>query len=723
MRGLFVSLLATAAVLFPTTVLAQDAAVAAATDTTAIDEAPGADIVVTAERRTGSLQKTPIAITALPEAALRDLQITRTADLQRVTPSLSVAQGTVDPTTLTVFMRGAGQNAGTWVGYESAVGLYVDDLYFARLTGGNVDLADLERIEVLRGPQGTLYGRNTLVGAIKYITKKPSATPFGTFEAESGSYSLVRLKGTVSTPISDNWAALIGGTYYSRDGFSNAPAFNDRQYGDREEYGGRAAINYIGSGPFEFYAQGFYTRARNDGSIGLATNPTTLVPASSDPYDYLSPIDGIGGSEIYGGSVTIGYDIGETAKIKSITGVIAGTQDILADTTAGRPTNTPTGPYQLGFDRLESDSQQTQISQELQILGDTFGGKVEYIAGLYYFREKGHQDRQDFLLSLYNTLPQQVRMKTDSYAAFGQLTYKFSDALSVVGGLRYTDETKSVNGRTQAGLTAPTTYAPIDGSRNAKAWTPKAGINLQITPDIFAYASASRGFQAGGFNYLAVVNAAAYQTGFDPQTVWAYEAGLKTTFLDRKGRLNLAVFRNDFSDIQTNVVVNGSALTQNAGTARVQGVEAEFSLTPITGLTFFANGSYNDDKYLELDPASSAAAANAKFLPNVPHWQAAAGFSATVPVGIGDLKLGGDYSYQDSKYLGGTNAPITLMPAYDLVNAYIGIVPRNTRLDLRLSMSNIFKEQYYVYGNVLGAYGIRSPGDPQMFKVSLGYRY
>jgi iron complex outermembrane receptor protein len=724
MRGLLVSLLATAAVLCPFGASAQDAPTGVpSTDApTSVPAGPDGDIVVTAERRSGSLEKTPISVSAFPETALRDLQITRTADLQRFVPSLSVAQGTVDPTTLTIFMRGAGQNAGTWVGYESAVGLYVDDLYFSRLTGANVDLADLERIEVLRGPQGTLYGRNTLVGAIKYITKKPSATPFGSFDAEAGEYDMVRLKGTVSTPISDNWAVLVGGNYYRRDGFSNAPAFNDRHYGDREEYGGRAAINYIGTGPFELYASGFYTHARNDGSIGLATDPVTLKPATSNPYDYLSPIKGYGGSETYGGSVTLGYALSDNAKIKSITGVIGGSQDILADTTAGRPTNTITGPYLLGFDRLTSHSSQTQISEELQIVGDAFDGKLAYIGGLYYFHEKGQQSRQDLLLSVYNTLPQLVHMTTDSYAAFGQLTYKFTDALSVVGGVRYTDETKSVLGQTQAGLTA-TTYAPINASRTAKAWTPKFGINYQVTPTILAYASASRGFQGGGFNYLAVVNAAAYQTGFDPQTVWAYEVGLKTQFLDRMGRINLALFRNDFSNIQTNVVIAGSSLTQNAGTARVQGVEGEFSLTPVKGLTLFGNASYNDDKYLSLNPASAAATSGARYIPNVPHLQAAAGFTGAIPIKAGTIELGGDYSFMDSKYLAANDAPITLMPSYSLVNAYVGIAPAHTRIDVRLSLANLLNQSYYIYGNVLGAYGIRSPGDPRTFKVSFNYHY
>ena len=712
-----------------TALVAAMPAFAQSTDTpVAADEGGyGGDIVVTAERRESSLQKTPISVTALNNQALSDLQINRTADLQRVTPSLSVTQGTVDPTTLTIFMRGAGQNAGTWVGYESAVGLYVDDLYFASLTGANLDLADLERIEVLRGPQGTLYGRNTLTGAIKYVTKKPSATPFGDFEGEVGAYDMVRLKGTVSTPLSDNWAMLVSGNYFERDGYFNAPALDRDDYGFAKEYGGRVALKYIGDGPFGLSASAFYSHAKNDGSVGLATNPTTLEPAAENPYTYVGPLDGMGDVETYGGDLTLSYDIGG-ATIKSITGVVRNEQEFLADTTAGRPTNTVDGPYDLGFDRLESEAGRTQISQELQVLGDAMDDRLHYIGGLYYFREKGHQGRTDYLLGVYDLLPQLVNMKTTSYAAYGQLTYDFTPSFSAIAGLRYTHEKKSVEGYQQNNLTtvlADRTYGDIDASRSAESWTPKFGLNWQASDDVLVYASVSRGFQAGGFNYLALVNPTNYENGFDPQTVWAYEVGLKTSFLDGKGRLNLAAYRNDFSDIQTNVVVNGSALTQNAGTARVQGLEGEFSYSPLRGWNIFATGAYNDDKYVDLDPASSAAAAGADRLPNVPHWQAAAGFSGRVPdEKLGDLLLGADYSYQGGKYLGGTNASITYMPAYELVNAYVGWAPPIDKdVEVRFSVANLFKEEYYVDGNVLGAYGIRSPGDPRTWKVSVKFSY
>jgi iron complex outermembrane receptor protein len=279
-----------------------------------------------------------------------------------------------------------------------------------------------------------------------------------------------------------------------------------------------------------------------------------------------------------------------------------------------------------------------------------------------------------------------------------------------------------VLGVTQAGLTG-TTLAPINAKQSASSWTPKFGLNWQMTPDVFAYASVSRGFQAGGFNYLAVVNAEAYERGFRPQTVWAYEVGVKTSFLDRRGRLNLAAFRNDFNDIHTNVVINGSALTQNAGTARVQGIEAELSLSPIPELTFFGNLSYNDDKYLKLDPASSAAAANAQHLPNVPHWQWGGGFSSHIPVQAGEILLGGDIAYRGDQYLSGNNAPITLMEANLVANAFVGFKPAGTNLDIRASVANLFGEEYYVYGNVLANYGLRSPGDPRTFKISAQYRF
>jgi iron complex outermembrane receptor protein len=439
-------LLFASTMLFAAPAFAQDASSSTATPQAADAGQDSGDIVVTAQRRASSLQKTPIAVTALDSTALKDLQINRTSDLQRVTPSLSVSQGTVDPTTLTVFMRGAGQNAGTWVGYESAVGLYIDDLYFGSLTGANLDLADLERIEVLRGPQGTLYGRNTLTGAIKYVTKKPTDTPFGDFELEGGEKSMVRAKGTVSMPIAKDWAMLVSGSYYHRDGLYNAPQLDTNSYGFETDYGARAAIAYTGGGPLTLNASAFFAKSKNNGSVGLATNPTTLAPADANPYTYLSPVDGYGRSKTYGGDFTVGYDIGDGVTLKSITGVIHTTEDFLADTTAGQPTSRVGGPYPLGFDRLQSSAAATQFSEELQMLADW--GKLHYIGGLYYFQSIGHQDRQDLLLGIYNTLPQHVHLETKSYAGYAQFTGDLTSTLSLVGGIRFTHEVKSALGQT-----------------------------------------------------------------------------------------------------------------------------------------------------------------------------------------------------------------------------------------------------------------------------------
>ncbi|SEJ96674.1 iron complex outermembrane recepter protein [Sphingobium sp. AP50] len=688
------------------------------------DSGIGSDIVVTAERREGSLQTTPISVSALGETALQQLQINRTADLMRVVPSLVVASGTVDPTTLTIFMRGAGQNGGTWLGFESAVGLYVDDTYFSRLTGANLDLADLERVEVLRGPQGTLYGRNTLVGAIKYVTKKPSDTAFGDFLGEYGSDNLVRLKGTVSQPLSDNWAALVTGNYFHRDGFFNAEALGDKKYGDRDEYGGRAAIKYIGDGPFGVYLTGFFSHSENAGTIGVAVNPTTLQNAREDIYTYLSPTRGFGKNFTYGGDLTLSWQ-GENVELKSITAYLRGHQEFVNDLTGGRPGNSAENGYLIGFNELTSDSKYRTFSQEFQAIGDAMDGKLSYIGGLYYFRESGWQMRQDYVLYTYDTLPQMVYPTTKSYAAYGQLTYKITDAIDLVGGLRYTKEDKNVSGVTQASLT-DIRLVPVGGKLKAKAWTPKAGINVRASDDVFLYASASRGFQGGGFNYLALAAPLAFNTSFDPETVWAYEVGAKLSFWDKKGHLNLAAYRNDFSDILTSMTVpTGSSLTQNAGEARVEGIEWEANIRPIPELTLFASGAYSHGKYTAINPNSDPAKAGAKYIPNVAKWQYDIGFNGNIPSGaMGTFLIGGDVSYISPRYLGGTNAPMTLLDKRHVVNAFVGWQPEGSRLEVKLSAENLLKEEYYVYGNVIGgAYAMRSPGDPQTFRLSVKYSY
>lgn len=687
------------------------------------DSGIGSDIVVTAERREGSLQTTPISVSALGETALQQLQINRTSDLMRVVPSLVVASGTVDPTTLTIFMRGAGQNGGTWLGFESAVGLYVDDTYFSRLTGANLDLADLERVEVLRGPQGTLYGRNTLVGAIKYVTKKPSDTPFGDFLAEYGSDNLVRVKGTVSQPLSDNWAALVTGNYFHRDGFFNAEALGDKKYGDRDEYGARAAVKYIGDGPFGVYLTGFFSHSENAGTIGVAVNPTTLQNAREDIYTYLSPTRGFGKNFTYGGDLTLNWK-GENVELKSITAYLRGHQEFVNDLTGGRPTNSAANGYLIGFNELTSDSKYRTLSQEFQVLGDAMDGRLSYIGGLYYFKESGYQMRQDYVLYTYDTLPQMVYPKTTSYAAYGQATFKVIDAIDIVGGLRYTKEKKVVSGVTQASLTNMV-LVPVGGTLKAKAWTPKIGVNIRASDDVFLYASASRGFQGGGFNYLALAAPLAFNTSFDPETVWAYEVGAKLSFLEKKGHLNIAAYRNDFSDILTSMTVpTGSSLTQNAGEARVQGIEVEANIRPIRELTLFMSGAYSNGKYTAINPASDPAKAGAKYIPNVAKWQYDVGFNVNIPSDMGTFEMGSDVSYISPRYLGGTNAPMTLLDKRYVVNAFVGWQPNGSKLEVKLSAENLLKEEYYVYGNVIGgAYAMRAPGDPQTFRLSVKYAY
>ncbi len=722
MRRLVYSYLASCAFLLPSIVHAETAVAAPAATETAETPLPEGAIVVTAERRVGNLETTPISVSAFDSKMLQGLQIHRTSDLMRAVPSLVVAQGTVDPTTLTIFMRGAGQNAGTWLGFESAVGMYVDDTFYARLTGANLDLADLERVEVLRGPQGTLYGRNTLVGAIKYITKKPSDTAFGDFSGEYGTDNLARFKGTVSTPISKDWAVLLTGNYFHRDGHFDNLARNDKNYGDRTEYGTRAAIKYIGDSAFGLIATGFYSRANSAGSVGIETSPQTLQPASPGFYDVVGPNDGFARSRNWGGDVTASWK-GDNIEIKSITAYLGGTETFSNDVTSGLATNNATNGYQLGFNVIDSHSRDHEITQELQALGDAFDGKLNYIGGLYYFHESGTQVRQDNIGAIH-TLPQTVTPTTNSYSAYGQATYNFTDRLSAVAGLRYTNETKTISGRTETSTTSGV-YAPLDGKIKAHAFTPKFGINWKASDSWYFYASVSRGFQGGGFNYLALANPVAFETSFKPETVWAKEIGVKKTIFDRHGHINLAFYRNDFDDILTSQVVaaTGTSLTQNAGKARVQGLEGEAQYSPAKGLSLFGTFAWSDDKYTHINPLSDAAKAGATHIPNVPTWQYDFGGSGDIPVGPGNALFGADYSFMGSRYLGGTNAPITKLDAHHLLNAYVGFRPEGSRIEFKVNASNLLKEKYFVYGNTYGTIGIRDPGEPQTITGSITYSF
>lgn len=686
------------------------------------------EVIVTAQRRTENNQTTPVTVSAFSQSALAARRIDTVTDLKRNVPNLVVEYNNINPSGILAYLRGAGNNGG-FINSEQAVGIYIDDIYYARPTGLNLDFPDLNSMEVLRGPQGTLYGRNTLTGAIKFNRMQPNGRTFGNIEGSYGSYNEVRLKGVFSAPITDNLAFLVSAVGERNDGYFH-DLVRDETRGANKQVALRAALAYTGEGPFKASASVQYTRDISDGVYFQAFSPTTLQPLVPF-HNYASTVDPYAKDREWVGDLHLSYDLGAVT-LKSITGFISGKDASRFDLVGGRIL--APGTYSFGYD-LAQTSTERQFSQELQASGRAFDGALDYIVGLYYFYERPKQTmwvRTNFGVptspSVY--LPQDFTLTTNSYAAFAQGTYHFTDRFSGTLGIRYTSDRKHLDETLQQ---SPTVHQLVAVTSSAKfdAMTPKVGVDYKFTPNVFGYATVSKGFQAGGFNAAALANPAVVGQAYAPEKLLAYEVGLKSEFLEHRLRFNVAGYVNKLKDLQLAAVdvVTGALTTQNAGAATIKGIEVDTSFTPVQGLVFFAQGALTDGGYDSLNPTSTVATAHATRIPYVSKWQGQIGFDDKIPLdhfsggAPGYLTFGYDVSYRTTYNVAATNVAISEMGPVALSNAHVGWLSDDNKLSVDLSAKNLFDRKYYFSGSTSGGLAYRNPGQPRMIRFDVKYAY
>ena len=509
--------------------VAQEAAADRAETTEAtVDE--GNDIIVVARKRSERLLDVPIAVTALSADALRKAQATDLSGVQGAVPNVNLVQGRGSSSNANIFIRGIGQPDALQT-FDPAVGIYVDGVYMSRIQGALFNLFDVDHIEVLRGPQGTLYGKNTIGGAVSLISRKPDTTALHAMgSATYGSYDQILINGYVSAPlIADKVALSLAGVYDKRDGTVIDP-LTGRDYNDRNTIAGRAILRATPAEGVELILSGDYTRQRTAPTLGYATAPLTNLIYNSTftgfvgaptvkqaypygPYRYRASTSLAPGQgqrlDHWGTSFTANIDLSDAFSVTSITAY----RDLRPD-------------YYIDFDATELEVadafvgvRQHQFSQELQLKYDS--GPLKGVAGLYYLDEtvSSHQESYDDNYLQYQAAPGVVvplsftrfiddRQNVKSYAAFGQLTYDVTEQLSITGGLRYTKERKQYYRTTQTQLAGgalsapfifpnslPAPYNTLDHV-DFDAWTPSATISFKPTRDTLLYASAARGFMA-----------------------------------------------------------------------------------------------------------------------------------------------------------------------------------------------------------------------------------
>jgi len=633
------------------------AALAAATAASAQSAAPAeeqggiSDIVVTAQRRDESIQDVPIAISAFSAAELNARGVSNALQVAQYVPNLVAQNNTGIGSANSYFLRGLGSTE-TIATFDPPVGTYVDDIYLSRQNANNLALFDVERVEVLRGPQGTLFGRNTTGGAINIIMAQPGETFKGYVEAGFGSYNKIAQRASVDVPVVPGKLAVkVSGYWQKDDGYAKNPTTGDR-LNDDDGWGVRLGVRGTLSSSATWNASYMHIVSEGDNILNFDCDP--LVPTSCDgrwittglrknpgtnPY---APLAIAGRKAQYGLgqkavsdiiTSNLALEFGPDTTLNLITGYVALTQQFAYDFFDGRSGPSLAAPFPIvrgwprgGFTIL-NDGRHEQFTQEIKLNGSVAGGLVDYVAGVYYIDERNRTDLADlFSTSATTTLllgDRIVRNTTTALAGYVQADVNVADWLKLTAGIRYTDEIKRVsltdNRPTCAVTPAPLTcltdqnlFVPANGTtvltnqpiplrQRVRVWTPRFAVNVKPNDDILLFASATRGFKSGGWNARAT--APSQFLPFSPEKVWSYEAGIKSDFLDRRVRANLTVFRLEVEDLQILAgLLNPTTgaltfLTRNFADYRNTGVEAEFQVAPVDGLNLYANFGYQNDKY------------------------------------------------------------------------------------------------------------------------------
>ena len=710
-----------------TPAMAQDAAA----NETGGAEADNGDIIVTARRREESLVNVPIAITAISGDQLANQGAMDITALAELAPNVTLEPSRGTNSTLSAFIRGVGQQDPV-SGFEQGVGIYLDDVYLNRPQAAVLDIYDVERIEVLRGPQGTLYGRNTVGGAVKYVTRKlPNELRLGA-RATYGSYNQADGVLTASTPIGSG-LVRVGGSVarLTRDGFGKNLTNGLENY-DKNVWAGRLSMEIHADG---FFARlsGDYTRDKSNprGGHRFLVGAQSGAPVLGKVFDTRGglnfPVQDV---EAYGGSLFMEAEASDAITFRSIT-------SLRKDDTA-----TP-----IDFDALPAQDLDVpgyyfnkQFSQEFQMLVNA--GPLNGLVGLYYLNASA---LTQFDVRLFTTVAglaafTNADVDTDTLAGFADFTYDLTDQFSISVGGRYTwDQRKAYILRQNylgggsptfggAGLAFGAPGTNFRGEATFKKFTPRASLAFKPNSDTTLYASYSQGFKGGGFDPRgAGVNApdtdgngvrsdaeiAAFLS-FRPEKVDSYELGFKANLMDRRVFIAGAAFRMDYTDVQ----IPGSVactvanlpsfcgVVSNAGKARMQGFELETRAKLIegdngTGLTFTGSLGYIDAKYLSyITNIASVPTEVAQFrkVQNTPAWTGNASLTYGAAVGEGRVDVSGGISFKSKTYQFEVPNPYLDQKAYSLIDASIVYHAPDRRWSLGVFGKNLADTRYKTSG-------------------------
>lgn len=712
-RGLGMTAMAVVSVLSPVHAMAQEVA------TEQADDASEFDIVVTAQKRETDIQSTPIAVTAIGGDSLKERGISTAADLAMFVPG---ANFSTNGGATSITIRGIGSDGLSQPKDDPSVAAHLDGVYLPRPASLAATMYDIQRVEVLRGPQGTLYGRNATGGALNIISNEPSDRFEVGGDISFGNYDSVLARVMVNAPLGDSFQLRGSLVYDVHDGYSQQLTPGFRSGDDADSLGGRITAAWTPDSSLSIvlranlFTQDNVGQTRNlidttslrgvTDANGVAYGSTTgaiivdrcalgFPEACDNPRAYQSVFQDRQEirSNTYSGTVT--WDISDSFSLKSITGYT----DFMQDRDSSSRPFAPAA-RNASFDFLTTSK---AVTQEVNLNYDD-GGRLKAVLGGFYLRDKGKNIFDNIAVNPNAAASIEVDsfVTTKSKAVFGEASFEIIDGLNVTGGIRYTDEAKSGNSLAVIQVPfRPVLSLPLQASTSFTSTDFKAGFDWQATQTIFLYGNYSTAFKSGGINFGSPINLA-----YDPEKLRAWQGGVRTEWFDRRLRVNLDAYHYKYKNPQITQVFGGSLETQNAqGGATVKGFELTADARPVDGLILGAQYSFADGKYgagllsdiIDLDQFGQNVFGQIQIGGNslrfTPKHTIALNASYRIPLSsTSDVTIRGDYFWQDDTFARAQNLPVDRIASFQTVNAAARLTLEDNKYFIELFGKNLTNE-------------------------------
>ncbi|GAB3091249.1 TonB-dependent receptor [Aestuariicella hydrocarbonica] len=724
------------------------------------------EVVVTAQKRAQDMQDVPIAVTAMSADMIKKAGISGVDGIAARTPGFSM--GEFNPTQPQLYIRGIGSNGDGAASGEQSVAMFIDGVYVNRSAGSATELYDIQSIEVLRGPQGTLWGKNAIAGAINITTKRPSNEFEAGLEMKAGNYGLKNYRGMVAGGLTDTLAGKISVNDKQRDGYVESVVDSSVEQGDLDSTSLRGQLLWTPTDSLEALLTLNYGTDRRSGAASVAAEEieagfaiigATLAAAHADglPYAdfYENYASDAGSTEMdsQGASLQLDWDL-SWATLTSLTAYQesksafynVGMGGIGSDIfkTYGPMSTASLGPFAgLGFISY-ADENSRLMSQEFRLSGDT--DNLVWQAGVYYNQESVHRgegtliDAPAFLANVVgdqalaynpaNDLADQYN-DTDSVAIFGQATYSVTEKLDLTLGLRYTEESKDyTNIGTMIALdnpAAPPISSDLTTGNQKKTWrapTYKVVANYSLGDNTMVYASAATGFKSGGFNYASALGSP-LDEAFNEENALNMELGFKSMLMDNRLRLNGAIFRTDYEDLQVlqQFDCGGCAfpplVTKNAGKALSEGIELEATFALTENLQVAGTYAFLDTEYIELEGNLKQDEGNA--LRNAPRnaYTLVTSYEKELPFGgFMDARL--EYIHKEKAFQDTANYELAAIPEYRVFNTRLAYTSADETWEVAGWVNNLMGEEYYGHNYQAPPFGfIHVPAMPRTYGVTV----